>query len=215
MSIKQWRLIADSYEILLPIPPSKYQIIEGKTNSVVDILNFGEIDLQGGRNLSKCSISSFFPSKPYGFYGEAFIMPQDYINKLRNIKNYNIVVNLMITESEVFFPVTISQLTWGEEDGTGDLYYSMDLIEHRTVTPNSSATSSATNVQASSTSNSNASSTLYGLEVGTYAYTVEEGDNLTKIAKWYYGDSSRYLEIATRNNIANPNLIYPNQVLYL
>lgn len=40
-------------------------------------------------------------------------------------------------------------------------------------------------------------------------YTVQIGDSLSKIALRFYGDASRYPEIAARNNIA------PNTVLYI
>lgn len=41
-------------------------------------------------------------------------------------------------------------------------------------------------------------------------YTVKKGDNLTKIAKEY---TTTVNSIVSLNNIKNPNLIYPNQVL--
>lgn len=49
----------------------------------------------------------------------------------------------------------------------------------------------------------------------TNTYTVQEGDCLWNIAKALYGDGSRYTEIASANSdqIENPNLIYPGQVI--
>lgn len=49
---------------------------------------------------------------------------------------------------------------------------------------------------------------------GTY-YTVVPGDNLWNIAVTYYGDGTRYPEIATANAIPDPNLIFPGQVLLI
>lgn len=46
-------------------------------------------------------------------------------------------------------------------------------------------------------------------------YKVVKGDTLSKIAKKYLGDSSRYMEIAKLNKISNPNLIYVGQVIKL
>ena len=43
-------------------------------------------------------------------------------------------------------------------------------------------------------------------------YTVVPGDTLWGIATAYYGDGSRYPEIAAANGIENPNLIFPGQV---
>jgi nucleoid-associated protein YgaU len=38
-------------------------------------------------------------------------------------------------------------------------------------------------------------------------YTVKSGDNLSKIAKHFYGNAGKYSEIAKANNISNPDLI--------
>lgn len=52
------------------------------------------------------------------------------------------------------------------------------------------------------------------LDNKTY-YTVVSGDTLWGIALKFYGDGMRYPEIAKANNIENPDLIYPGQVLYI
>ena len=46
-------------------------------------------------------------------------------------------------------------------------------------------------------------------------YTVNKGDTLSKIAKEYYGSANRWHEIfdANRDQISNPDLIHPGQVL--
>lgn len=43
-------------------------------------------------------------------------------------------------------------------------------------------------------------------------YTVKKGDTLWAIAKQYLGSGKKYPQIASENNIKNPNLIYPGQV---
>jgi phage protein D len=43
-------------------------------------------------------------------------------------------------------------------------------------------------------------------------YVVQKGDTLSAIASKYLGSASKYPQIASENNIANPNLIYPGQV---
>jgi nucleoid-associated protein YgaU len=46
-------------------------------------------------------------------------------------------------------------------------------------------------------------------------YTVNKGDTLSKIAKEFYGSANRWHEIydANRDQISNPDLIKPGQVL--
>ena len=47
------------------------------------------------------------------------------------------------------------------------------------------------------------------------SYTVKSGDTLSKIAKEYLGDSNAYMKIfeANRDQLKNPDLIKPGQVL--
>ena len=48
-------------------------------------------------------------------------------------------------------------------------------------------------------------------------YTVQSGDNLSKIAKQVYGDANKWHAIfdANRDKIKNPDLIHPGDVLTL
>lgn len=46
-------------------------------------------------------------------------------------------------------------------------------------------------------------------------YTVQSGDNLSRIAKRFYGEANKYSGIAQANNIANPDLIKVGQQLNL
>ena len=49
----------------------------------------------------------------------------------------------------------------------------------------------------------------------TRTYTVVSGDSLSKIAKREYGDAQQWRKIydANRDQISNPDLIHPGQVL--
>ena len=44
-------------------------------------------------------------------------------------------------------------------------------------------------------------------------YVVKKGDTLWSVAAKYLGSGTKYPQIASENNIKNPNLIYPGQVL--
>ena len=56
-----------------------------------------------------------------------------------------------------------------------------------------------------------------GRQAGGRTYTVVAGDSLSKIAKREYGDASKWPAIyeANRDQIKNPDLIQPGQVLTL
>ncbi len=52
-------------------------------------------------------------------------------------------------------------------------------------------------------------------KVAARTYTVEPGDSLSAIAQSVYGNAGRWTEIfeANKDQISNPNLIHPGQVL--
>jgi nucleoid-associated protein YgaU len=50
---------------------------------------------------------------------------------------------------------------------------------------------------------------------GSQTYTVQPGDNLSKISKRYYGDANKYPVIAQANNLANPDMIKVGQELVI
>src|SRR3989344_9272996 len=57
--------------------------------------------------------------------------------------------------------------------------------------------------------------TVWGPKITGDAYTVVEGDWLSTISARAYGDVMAYNKIAVANNIPNPDLIEPGQVLKL
>lgn len=74
--------------------------------------------------------------------------------------------------------------------------------------PTPPATADFSNVESGSTSSAPAAAKTY---------TVVRGDSLSKIAKHIYGNANRWHDIfeANRDQLANPDLIQPGQVLKL
>ena len=60
-----------------------------------------------------------------------------------------------------------------------------------------------------------ADTTIWGPKIEGDTYTVTEGDWLSTISARAYGDIMAYPKIAQANNIANPDIIVPGQVLKL
>ncbi len=55
----------------------------------------------------------------------------------------------------------------------------------------------------------------FGPTISGNEYTVQKGDHLWGIAVRAYGDGYQWVKIASENNLKNPNLIYPGNVLKL
>jgi len=50
---------------------------------------------------------------------------------------------------------------------------------------------------------------------GQQVYTVQAGDNLSKISKYFYGDANKYSAIARANSLDDPNKIKVGQKLVI
>lgn len=48
---------------------------------------------------------------------------------------------------------------------------------------------------------------------GQQVYTVQSGDNLSKISKYFYGNANKYMDIAKANGLADANKIQVGQKL--
>lgn len=47
----------------------------------------------------------------------------------------------------------------------------------------------------------------------TQSYTIQSGDNLSKVSKHFYGDANKYQKIAQANGIADANKIQAGQTI--
>jgi nucleoid-associated protein YgaU len=47
----------------------------------------------------------------------------------------------------------------------------------------------------------------------TQSYTIQSGDNLSKVSKHFYGDANKYQKIASANGIADANKIQAGQTI--
>ena len=53
------------------------------------------------------------------------------------------------------------------------------------------------------------------VQPGQQVYTVEAGDNLSKISKYFYGEANKYMTIAKANDLADPDKIRVGQKLVI
>lgn len=117
-------------EILLPVSPAKFEISRTYNNTKITINKIGEINMLGKKGLRTLSISSIFPNQRYNFCVCEPDQPYNYINKINAFSVMGEALNIRITGSDVDFPVSIDAFSYGEDDGTGDIFYKIDLTEY-------------------------------------------------------------------------------------
>lgn len=204
----------DKRKVRLPVMPPSFTINGGTVETSFNLLGNGEASLYSGNKIQEGEISCFFPKQNYSF--NEYKDPADpyvFVKIFRTWMNSGQVVQFIITEGILSFPVRIVGFEYGEKDGTKDVYYTLKWKEVRQVkvrklsqsnTNNSNQNNSRPNDQTQDKVDSNKQKT----------HKVVKGDNLYDIAAKYYGKGSEYPKIKKANEAKYPSL-KKNNVIYV
>lgn len=194
----------------LPVPPAEFSLSTGNINETINITNLGNITQIGGEELAEIEISSFFPARPAPYTTRNVPEPYAAVELIEKWRKTKRPIRLIITGTPVNLACAIESFTWGERGGSRDVYYRLKLKEYRFIQVKQvvqQPTATAQTVQQRPNTKPEPSN-----------YTIKSGDSLFMIAKRILGDGNRWREIYEKNKAvigANPNLIYPGQVLQL
>lgn len=132
-----------SSRIRIPVIPSEYTVQSAQNNTTVNVIGLGDVVLKGKRGLRSISFSSFFPKRYDADYCQYTNLksPKAYVNIIEKMKRAG-TVKLIITGTQINFRCTIESFEWGENDGTGDIDYTLTFQEYRA--PSSAASSVVT-----------------------------------------------------------------------
>ncbi|MBW9158869.1 LysM peptidoglycan-binding domain-containing protein [Clostridium tagluense] len=210
-------LMQDTEKLQLPVPPPNYSIKRALDNTVIKVEGIGEVSFIGKSKLAEIPpIKTFFPNQIYTFceYSD-FPTPKECTDLIEKWRLSGKPIRYLVTDA-INIECTIESFEHGEQDGTGDVYFSLELKEYRriileVVSPSISVTTKATKA----TTATKATVAQRPTKTVAKKYTVKAGDTLSAIAKKQYGDSSKYTLIASKNKLKNPNLIKVGQVLIL
>lgn len=194
----------------LPVNPSQFTVTVSNKNTVVNVIQLGDINLIGKTGLKETSFSSFFPAKVYNFSNYPYEKdPLDYVNRIEKWRNAGEPIRFIVT-GVLNMECTIESFSYGEQDATGDIYYTLSLKEYKHIKVKGASGNTSTSTGNSSNRAVQPANTNAGK-----SYTVQNGDSLWKIAKQFYGNGAEYNKIynANKDKISNPSLIYAGQVL--
>ena len=88
---------------------------------------------------------------------------------------------------------------FAEQDGTGDVYATINIAQYRVLKPADSTVKRATG--------NNARTENQTAVQSEKTYQLVSGDTLSGISRKFYGDSSLYGKLASYNGIKNANII--------
>ena len=201
-----WLQNANDSKFQLPVKPSEFTITVAQKNTVVNVIRKGDINLLGKTGLREISLSSFFPARNYNFSNNSGRKkPLTYVKRLNKWRKSGKPIRVIIT-GVLNMQCTIESFSWGEQDATGDIYYTLALKEYKKIKVKKATVTIAT---------VKPSTRLVQEVVSGGTYTVQSGDSLWKIAKQFYGNGAEHMKIynANTDKLSNPNLIYVGQVL--
>ena len=193
-----------------PITPFP-KFTESVSYDTVNIYGNGEMVTGHNRQLTRCSIDGIFPGKPTIDANEqkiletlgdedATIEGTTYYCKLLSkwLNNQN---NLELSYRTKKYPVQtldcrIESFECGEEDGSMNMHFNLNLIEYRvnTIKDNSIAKKIDNIIE----------------QYGSSVYYTEEGDTLITIAGKIFSDSSQWYYLQNINNLENPLKVFSN-----
>lgn len=133
-------IIFDGEKIQIPVPPSEFKVTVNQNNETLNINNLGELKMLGKTGLLNISLSSFFPNQQYSFCQCQVDKPYSYISKIEKCRNSEKPCRLLVTETPINYSVVIDAFIWGENDGSGDVYFTIEFSEYRFVGSNKDAT---------------------------------------------------------------------------
>lgn len=169
----------------LHVKPEDYKVSVSHKNTTVNVIKVGDVNLIGNTGLREVSLSSFFPAKNYNFSNNSDRKtPLTYVEKLNSWRTSGNPIRVIITGT-LNMECTIERFDWGEQDATGDIYFTLDLKEYKKI-----KTYKASKKSASSRSTKTSKKKTY---------KVKKGDTWHKIAKKFYGDGSKWKKIYKAN----------------
>lgn len=206
----------------LPITPSSLNIHTPSKNTTVTLINDGDINILKEQGLREISFEFLLPQVKYPFanysisnYTATTFIPL--LNELKKSKKpFQFIVTRMNPKGKVLFFTNITcqieDFDYDEDaDKLGqDVLCNIKLKEWKHY---GTKTVRVAEINGKTVTSKTTPRAITKETVKTY--TVKAGDTLWNICKKQLGDGSKYKEIAKLNNIANPNLIYPNQKLRL
>ncbi|WP_227836094.1 LysM peptidoglycan-binding domain-containing protein [Clostridioides sp. ES-S-0001-02] len=197
-----------------PIFPSSFEVKGNAIVNITNIIKLGEVVVFGGIGLRSTYISSFFPNRNYPFCDYAgFPKPYDCVALLKDWMEKGYILRFIITETNINFECIITDFSYKEQDGTRDVYFTLNLKEYKRIQiPKVNSVSKDTDL-----SSSKVVPITKGFEVKNKQKThkVGKGDSLWSLAKKYYGNGDLWKKIydANKKLIKNPDIIQDGWVL--
>lgn len=191
-------------ELVLPVTPASYRVDCGANVEVINIHQLGDVIVMGYGTLATIKIDCLFPARPYSFALDND--PEAIVEQFQQWIRERSELRFIVGNTGVNIPVKVENISYGESDGTGDVYAALILREYRSLPPVEITPAAASKSRTPAAKPPSSTDLIY---------PIEYGDTLSGLCQKYYGDASAavYQRLASYNNIPNPHLIYVGNTL--
>ena len=200
----------DNDKIRFPVVPSSIGVNRSNNIDTQAVIKLGEVPIFNGTSLKTIEFTSFFPNQEYNFCDyTGFMKPYEFSEKIQKWMYEGKPLRVIVTDSPTNMQCLIQQFDTVEQDGTRDLYFTLNLLEYRPI--------EVSNLNNSSSSSSSDNLTRPSEEITNNTqktHKVVKGDCLWDIAQKYYGKGSLYPKIKEANKSKYPSLS-KNNIIYV
>lgn len=218
-----------------PVTPAELRMKINGRNETIVLMNDGEVNVIKKPGLTDIEFEVLLPNVKYPFavYTGGFQPATHYLEKLEKLKvseePFQFIVNRMMPNGNLLFDtnmtVTIEDYEINESAENGfDVMVNIQLKQYKAYGNKRLVTKPVLTPSSTSNASSNTPTTQKAVveqkrpttgKETPKTHTVVAGDTLWAICKKHLGDGSKSDDIAKLNNISNPNILKPGQVIKL
>lgn len=110
-----------------PVVPKEIKVSSPQKNETFESLSLGDLKVIGLKGNKVLTIECFFPVIDYPFLRDRNYKGMQYIDKLEKWRDERLPMHLVITDIEFSSKIVINNLEYGVQDGSGDIYYTLDI----------------------------------------------------------------------------------------
>lgn len=188
--------------IYFTVNPARISVSRPNRNRVASLAMGGSVNIWAGRGLREVKFDTFLPAPASPFFaGED---PETVIALLKRWQDSGDPVRLILSDSDVNDAFLIEDVTEIFREGDRDVGLSLSLREYKFKS-----------ALAALAGGRDAAPVREDSRPAQTSYTVRKGDTLWDVACRFYGDGTRWGELAERNGVADPRKLQIGKVLAL
>jgi len=211
-------IIQDNDKLMFPVIPPSFEVGSGTLNKTVNVEQLGEVTFLAKSPPKTLKVSSFFPSQEYSFasYKDS-PEPYESIELINNFKENMKPVRFIITETPINSLFSIENFSYLEQDGTRDVYFTLDLKEYNPIKAPSKIVGKHgySHDKVNMKGANNIASTVRPVDAKPKTYTTKVGDTFPLISKKFIGNSDNWRELAEKNGFKGNFNLKPGTVIKL